>query len=795
MVCRIRSPTKPFIFNTEDAADGFLMGPGQMNFGVGLLDQCDFAPPTPGELDLRDLDCLSADDDVAHQEEDPHGFCQLPIIHSGLSHSDRSDEPCDEGLEDQSGSLEAIVLWVPPIDEREEQQPQCASDKPPKIGKRLDWKETAREKILANLGRQAATWIKKEKKITKPLSPTSFEARRAYIAHCDACKECSLAWCFTRQCIDGADWMFVEVMGKCDGPKNTKRMSLEYARVYCVEKNLEPGQALKEMRNDKVPVGLRPSTDQMKNQRKNVAVPGKKNKHYSAACLGALEAFLQQPPEGVHIFHAHVVIESTLVRIPFSSELALQHAGSCTLTGFLMDFTFSTNIEGLLLGGAGPVGLRLGDRLPHMRFVPTVFVLADAEDKEAHTLCMEVLFSLRPEGRPQFTDAFLDCRCLGSAERFCGDRVYLHRCLQHVKKNVKAAAKERTGDKKGLSRLRNLGLLDSIIEWVEFSAWLPSDHEFDAFWRSILDRMRNARCETDWDEPDMASYLETHILDCSADLIKASWNSGYGAVPLGFTTYAPNAVESTWRVLKGLLDPGYAWGNCGKLLGDVVASLDSRFEAGAYENLVQEIRSPLGCLLAWPLPKMSGRNERASDDANCHDKNQHVRLDLDKLLQHLRSQGQEQTYLCRDCDVKLSTGARAVRVYILPKYTLRFAFERQGDMQSTLALAMASTSASVKVACLHERTRTYDIFRHMYLRRTFVSVYVLDDGSVVDVHKNFVEGAGQSEHGWLVSGLEPSNPFRIGQAAAGPVNSRPGGKRGAIQKEKPAVLKVGAVYV
>ena len=68
-------------------------------------------------------------------------------------------------------------------------------------------------------------------------------------------------------------------------------------------------------------------------------------------------------------------------------------------------------------------------------------------------------------------------------------------------------------------------------------------------------------------------------------------------------------------------------------------------------------------------------------------------------------------------------------------------------------------------------------------------------GSVVDVHKNFVEGAVQSEHGWLVPGLVPSNPSRIGQAAAGLVNSRPGGKRGAIQKEKPAVLKVVAVYV
>ena len=58
----------------------------------------------------------------------------------------------------------------------------------------------------------------------------------------------------------------------------------------------------------------------------------------------------------------------------------------------------------------------------------------------------------------------------------------------------------------------------------------------------------------DLDESEYADYLEAEILNMSGDLIRASWQSGVGAVPLGFTTYAPNAIETTWRILKILFD-------------------------------------------------------------------------------------------------------------------------------------------------------------------------------------------------------------------------------------------------
>ena len=44
-------------------------------------------------------------------------------------------------------------------------------------------------------------------------------------------------------------------------------------------------------------------------------------------------------------------------------------ASESTLKNFLMDFTFNTNVEDLLLGVAGPCGLWTEEQLPHMRFL------------------------------------------------------------------------------------------------------------------------------------------------------------------------------------------------------------------------------------------------------------------------------------------------------------------------------------------------------------------------------------------------------------------------------------------
>ena len=83
----------------------------------------------------------------------------------------------------------------------------------------------------------------------------------------------------------------------------------------------------------------------------------------------------------------------------------------------------------------------------------------------------------------------------------------------------------------------------------------------------------------------------------SGEFIRASWQSGIGAVPLGFTTYATNAIESTWRVLKGLFDKGFRYQNVAQLIIKIHRAITSRMQAGQYVDLHNMIENPPPWLL------------------------------------------------------------------------------------------------------------------------------------------------------------------------------------------------------
>ena len=63
----------------------------------------------------------------------------------------------------------------------------------------------------------------------------------------------------------------------------------------------------------------------------------------------------------------------------------------------------------------------------------------------------------------------------------------------------------------------------------------------------------------------------------------------------------------------------------------------------------------------------------------------------------------------------------------------------------------------------------------MYLRHTYVSVLVFSDGSVLDMHKHWFQGAGQSEHSWFVKSLEDTRGYHeaLLPHQRGPLNSQP----------------------
>ena len=170
-----------------------------------------------------------------------------------------------------------------------------------------------------------------------------------------------------------------------------------------------------------------------------------------------------------------------------------------------------------------------------------------------------------------------------------------------------------------------------------------------------------------------------------------------------------------------------------------------------------------------------------SDSALPEQGSQRQRLDLDALVtyfnEHCREGNtNENMFLERECDKLLPTAHKAVKCFVFPKYQLRFAVERPDDMQSAMNLALATTSAEVKAAAVHKVNNVYDLNRHSYLRRTFVTVFVTTDGSVLDGHKHFIEAAGQSEHAIFVKGFVDEQKFNLKGIKMGPKNSMPGYK-------------------
>eukprot|EP00435_Cladocopium_sp_Y103_P038795 s779_g10.t1 len=353
---------------------------------------------------------------------------------------------------------------------------------------RKSWQKHSSFDMLEREGlREAARrWLQEQKVLHKPLVSSSKDRALAVLAACDRCKDCSLQYCFALENGQG-NVVCVQQTGECGGEKNLKRIKLFHAKAYATSSS--PSNALSKMQDDGIGAAERPSAQQLKNVRP--AQKKAKKLDYSVDCLGALRKFVQQPPDGVSIYTDQTTISEEQVRIAFECPAMDAFLDGCQLSSFLMDFTFQTNVDNLLLGACGPAGLRMEKSGPSLRFVPMIYLLAEAEDFEAHRLLLDLFLAKADRHGLSMTDAFLDCKCFaGAAAAFAkSDReVYLHRCLQHCKTNIRMEASRRDS-KTGKPRLANAELLGPIIDWTEFSAWLPSDLEFSVFWTSILTRM------------------------------------------------------------------------------------------------------------------------------------------------------------------------------------------------------------------------------------------------------------------------------------------------------------------
>lgn len=585
---------------------------------------------------------------------------------------------------------------------------------------------------------------------------------------------CSLQWRFL---LADAQTILVQWQGECQTPtpqiaeaalraesslreirRSLKRRRLEMAGKYA--KDYSPQEAIKQMKKDKVDKAYWPTERQLETQRRPEA--SAKPEPYPTDFLGLLKDFVDNPPPGVRIFKELVVLEPEEVRIPFASESVwLANDDFADLHVFLMDYTFNTNRNGLLLGVAGPAGLHIPRHYPAMRLLPVVFCVSRSEDARAHLILLELLELWRQRciTPTPFTDGVFDFACLTSAASYFKDHdpvVYLHRDLQHVLKDVKDAAKLKddvTG-KKRLPRDEFLPVLTSFIQW---SAFLGTDLEFHTFWEETLSRMEAELLETDFREPTMAKYLKEHIFDLEGPLIRASWQSGQGAVPDGFTTWAANAIERTHRTLKDLYDTLPHKQSIGELIVETCNIMNARIESGYYKTLVHRIAKPPPILikaLERKNPPQTPFAEEGPDSGRD--------LDMCSIAEHWRKHGASGTFLSAPCRRSFGQGLEATMVYVIPKARLSRAWTSPNELIRMMAIAKATDAKDIRKACSSQQG-TYDIMLHRKLRYRYCIIYYgeREDGSgfAVDDGKDFVENGGHSPHASFVKGLHIPNYF------------------------------------
>ena len=114
---------------------------------------------------------------------------------------------------------------------------------------------------------------------------------------------------------------------------------------------------------------------------------------------------------------------------------------------------------------------------------------------------------------------------------------------------------------------------------------------------------------TDWNEPAMAAYLREHIFNVEGPRIRAMWACGFGCVPLGFTTDAPNCIERCHRTVKGLL-PGNHWDrDLATTMVRVCDAVDTKIASGHYRGLGEHISEPPPGLFNWRRAKRAKLGE------------------------------------------------------------------------------------------------------------------------------------------------------------------------------------------
>ncbi len=129
-----------------------------------------------------------------------------------------------------------------------------------------------------------------------------------------------------------------------------------------------------------------------------------------------------------------------------------------------------------------------------MKILPAAFVIADAEDADAAAALLRLgvdehakrIVDERPI-RERITDVVVDGsdRFAVGCERELSS-AFVHRCLQHVKSNVKKEATTVINTDTGEKRMKDRALLPGWLDRIMVSSKFSSPLEFHTLWHDAL---------------------------------------------------------------------------------------------------------------------------------------------------------------------------------------------------------------------------------------------------------------------------------------------------------------------
>ena len=387
--------------------------------------------------------------------------------------------------------------------------------------------------------------------------------------------------------------------------------------------------------------------------------------------------------------------------------------------------------------------------------------------RNRYTSALEGLFKyaqdvFHTDIRPMVEDVFLDGS--GGGENAIAKalpRSIVHRDLQHIKRNI-------LGWK---SKAKSYCWIQFSADAVEVTAKMWRYMDFRNTWKQILSILED---NTLANEGGLAKYLRTEILQEGVDgEFHCRWASGLWSAPVGYRTYCSNNIERSWRTTKGLLPVNYQAQDASELIermGDILANMVEHCD---YEDLSLRGFAPLPVYLKSKNPERGERQE---------DGNQKPRLTVAVIRSRVEKTSASQTYLMEEVDFDVQVNGvmhRCKKLYVLPKWQLRFATEKISEMETMLRLVLASDDETWQYIL-----SPYDFDDHRRVTERFTVVLVLEDGTVLDTHSHFMAET-QTEHHHFVRGVEGEKelPLKKGPNKAKHARGRRKDKRPEHMKE------------